>query len=198
MEFNRRGFYKDYLIYLFHLKYNHSSGRVPLSSKSFFFFSLIFIRCVSSCHFTLFSFFNFIIPKVFLYFIYTSYLHSVIGPLIWSLLSGYDVKWWRVIKQWALCLFKVMLNWKHNWHNRIWHGCQLLLQWMSEAASDSWQLWVTARNVTVQNVAARVSSYTGNVFSWTTVSCGFVWLKLEGGERNGLRNKTAHLRFCCN
>lgn len=36
IEFNRRGRYKDYLIYLFHLKYNHSSGRVPLSSKSFF------------------------------------------------------------------------------------------------------------------------------------------------------------------
>lgn len=102
----------------------------------------------------------------------------MIGTLIWSLLSGYDVKWWRVIKQWALCLFKVMLNWKHNWLNRIWHGRQLLLQWMSEAASDSWQLWVTARNV-----AACVSSYTGNVFSWTAVSCGFVWLK--AGERNG-------------
>lgn len=144
------------------------------------FFSLIFIRCVSSCHLPLFFFKNFVIPKVFLYFIYSSYLQSVIGTLIWNPLSGYDVKWWRVIKQWALCLFKVMPNWKHNWLNRIWRGCQLLLQWMSEAASDSWQLWVTARNV-----AARVSSYTGNVFSWTAVSCGFVWLKVEGGERNG-------------
>lgn len=39
-----------------------------------------------------------------------------------------------------------MPNWKHNWFNKTWRGCQLLLQWMSEAATDSWQRCLTARN----------------------------------------------------